>query len=69
MEPGWRGGLLGVYRDVEHSWREMLSSRSQKGKMRWEEFLAIKRRYPLQRPQLSLPSTRLKQYAVLCIIV
>ena len=26
---------------------------------------AIKRRYPLQRPKLSLPSTRLKQYAVL----
>ena len=69
MEPGWRGGLLGVSRDVERSWRAMRSSRSQQGKMRWEGFLAIKRRYPFQRPQLSLPSTRLKQYTVLCIIV
>jgi hypothetical protein len=50
---------------VEHYWREMLSSRSQKGKVRWEVFLAIKRKYPLQRPKLSLPYTRLKQYAVL----
>src|SRR6266699_7346182 len=40
-------------------------SRSQKGKVRWEVFLAIKRKYPLQRPKLSLPYTRLKQYAVL----
>ena len=59
------GSLLGVYRHVERYWREMLSSRSQKGKVRWEVFLAIKRRYPLQRPKLSLPYTRLKQYAVL----
>jgi hypothetical protein len=57
--------VLGVYRHVERYWREMLSSRSQKGKIRWEVFLAIKQRYPLQRPQLSLPYTRLKQYAVL----
>ena len=59
------GSLLGVYRHVERYWREMLSSRSQKGKVRWEVFLAIKRKYPLQRPKLSLPYTRLKQYAVL----
>jgi hypothetical protein len=59
------GSLLGVYRHVERYWRTMLSSRSQKGKVRWERFLAIKRKYPLQRPQLSLPYTRLKQYAVL----
>jgi len=59
------GSLLGVYRHVERSWRTMLSSRSQKGYVRWEAFVAIKRRYPLQRPKLSLPYTRLKQYAVL----
>jgi|RhiMethySRZTD1v2_1073278.scaffolds.fasta_scaffold395776_1 RNA-directed DNA polymerase len=59
------GSLLGVYRHVERYWREMLSSRSQKGKVRWEVFLAIKRKYPLQRPKLSLPYMRLKQYAVL----
>ena len=63
------GSLLGVYRHVERYWRTMLSSRSQKGNGRWEAFLAIKRRYPLQRPKLSLPYTRLKHYAVLCISV
>jgi len=49
------GSLLGVYRHVERSWRAMLSSRSQQGTGRWEVFLAIKRKYPLQRPKLSLP--------------
>jgi len=57
------GSLLGVSRHVERSWRTMRSSRSQKGHVRWEVCLAIKRRYPLQRPKLSLPYTRLKQYA------
>ena len=59
------GSRLGVYRPVERYWREMLNSRSQKGKVRWEVFLAIKRKYPLQRPKLSLLYSRLKQYAVL----
>jgi RNA-directed DNA polymerase len=59
------GSLLRVYRNVERYWRKMLSSRSQKGKVRWEVFLNIKRTYPLQRPKLQLPYRRLKQYAVL----
>ena len=59
------GSLLGVYRPGERSWREMRSRRSQQGKVRWEVFLAIKRRDPLQRPKLRLPYTRLKQDAVL----
>jgi hypothetical protein len=59
------GSLLGVYRHVERDWRTMLSSRSQKGHVRWEAFVAIKRRHPRQRPKLSLPYTRLQQYAVL----
>jgi RNA-directed DNA polymerase len=59
------GSLLRVYRNVERYWRKMLSSRSQKGKVRWEVFLNIKRTYPLQRPKLHLPYRRLKQYAVL----
>ena len=63
------GRLLGVYRHVERSWRQMLRSRRQKGTVRWEVCLAIKRRYPLQRPKRSRPYTRLKQYAVLCIIL
>jgi len=38
------GSLLGVYRHVERYWRTMLSSRSQKGYVRWKAFVAIKRR-------------------------
>ena len=63
------GSLLGVSRHVERYWRPMLRSRSQKGHVRGEAFLAIKRRYPLQRPKLSLPYTRMKHSAVLCISV
>src|SRR5919109_4290834 len=37
------GSLLRVYRNVERYWRKMLSSRGQKGKVRWEVFLEIKR--------------------------
>ena len=59
------GSLLGVSRHVERSGRTMLRSRSQKGHVRWEACLAIKRRDLLQRPKRSLPYTRLKQYAVL----
>lgn len=46
------GSLQRVYRSIEHYWRKMLSSRSQKGKVRWEVFLKIKRTYPLQLPKL-----------------
>jgi RNA-directed DNA polymerase len=59
------GSLQRVYRSIERYWRKMLSSRSQKGKVRWEVFLKIKRTYPLQLPKLSLPYARLKQFAVL----
>jgi RNA-directed DNA polymerase len=57
--------LLRVYRNVERYWRAMLSSRSQKGGLRWDVFVAIKDTYPLQRPKLYLPYVQLKQYAVL----
>ena len=59
------GSLLGGYRHGARSWRTMRSRRSQKGGVRWEAFLAIKRRDPLQRPKLRQPYPRLKQYAVL----
>ena len=59
------GSLHRVYRRVERYWREMLSRRSRKGRVRWEVFFAIKHTYPLQRPKLYLPYVRLKQYAVL----
>ena len=57
--------LQRVYRSVERSWRKMRSSRSQKGKGRWEVFVHITHPSPLQRPKRSLPYTRVKQYAVL----
>jgi hypothetical protein len=59
------GSLQRLYDNVERYWRKMLSSRSQKGKVRWEVFQQIKNTYPLSHPKLSLPYTRLKQYAVL----
>ena len=40
------GARLGISRHVERYWRAMLRSRSQKGKVHWEVFLTIKRRYP-----------------------
>lgn len=57
--------LLRVYRNVERYWRKMLSSRSRKGKVSWEQFNQLKERYPLQRPKLYLPYSRLGHYVVL----
>jgi len=58
------GSLQRLYDNVERYWRKMLSSRSQKGSVRWDVFQRIKNTYPLQHPKLSLPYARLKQYAV-----
>ena len=57
--------LQKVYRFVEHYWRRMLCSRSRSGKIPWQIFHQIKKRYPLQRPKLVLPYERLQQLAVL----
>jgi len=57
--------LQRLYANVERYWRRMLSSRSRKGLIRWDTFQQIKRAYPLQRPKLFLPYTRIKSYAVL----
>lgn len=57
--------LQRLYANVERYWRSMLSSRSRKGLIRWDTFQQIKRAYPLQRPKLLLPYTRIKRYAVL----
>jgi hypothetical protein len=55
--------LCGRPRATPHT---VLRSRSQRGKVRWEVFLAIKRTCLLQRPKLSVPYRRLKQYATFC---
>ena len=57
--------LQRVHENVMRYWRKMLSSRSQKGKVRWEVFKRILATYPLQRPKLYVPYSRLKQYVVL----
>jgi hypothetical protein len=51
--------------NVERSWRRLLSRRSRTGLIRWDTFQQITRAYPLQRPKLFLPYTRIKSSAVL----
>jgi RNA-directed DNA polymerase len=57
--------LQRLYANVERYWRQMLSSRSRTGMIRGDVFQQITRAYPLQRPKLFLPYTRIKSYAVL----
>jgi hypothetical protein len=57
--------LQRLYDNVERYWRTMLSRRNRKGMIGWDVFQQIKRVYPLQRPKLFLPYTRIKSYAVL----
>ena len=57
--------LQRLYANVERYWRSMLRSRSRKGLIRWDIFQQMKCAYPLQRPKLFLPYTRIKSYAVL----
>ena len=57
--------LLQVYRAVERYWHKMLCSRSWESYMPWEVFAKVKARFPLLRPKILLPYTRLRDYAVL----
>lgn len=57
--------LLKVYQATEKYWRRMLSSRSQKSYVTWEEFLKIKTLFPLSRPKIFIPYNRLKTYVML----
>lgn len=54
-----------LHRICERCWRRMLSSRSQRGKVTWEKFHTIKQSFPLCRPRLYVPYTRMKALAVL----
>ena len=56
--------LIKVYKEAEKYWRRMLSRRSQKSRT-WEEFLEIKKLFPLMRPKIFIPYNRLKTYAML----
>jgi RNA-directed DNA polymerase len=54
-----------IYNITERYWKRMLSSRSQKSYITWEKFNNIKTTFPLERPKLSIPYSKLKVYAKL----
>jgi len=53
-----------VERYAKKQWREMLSRRSQKGKMPWPRYNEILKVYPIARPKLSIPYSDQPQYVV-----
>ena len=57
--------LSKIYRKAEGLWRKMLSRRSQKSYVTWEEFSRIKERFPFVRPSLKVPYERMKALAIL----
>ena len=57
--------LQHVARAVERYWRQMLSSRSRAGFVRWEVFNRIQLHFPLQRPKLALRYREFQSLAVL----
>ncbi|QQE81453.1 reverse transcriptase domain-containing protein [Alicyclobacillus sp. SO9] len=57
--------LIKVYVAVEKYWRKMLSSRSQKSRVTWEEFKRIQELFPLVRPKIFIPYSQMKMYAML----
>jgi len=57
--------LFKIYGFTERYWRRMLSSRSQKSYITWERFQFLKTLFPLQRPKLFIPYTRMKSLTVL----
>ena len=54
-----------LHRTCERCWRRMLSSRSQRGNVTWEAFQKIIESFPLCRPRLYVPYSRMKSLAVL----
>ena len=57
--------LIRIYRCTEKRWKKMLSSRSQKSYVTWEKFNKLKELYPILKPRLSIPYTRMQRLAVL----
>lgn len=57
--------LLKVYRRTERIWVKMLSSRSWRGRVKWEKYHEIKKSYPILRPKLHIPFEKMGQYAML----
>lgn len=57
--------LYKLYRAIEWYWHKMLNSRCWKDKISWDKFHELRARFPLLRPELSIPYNRLKMYAML----
>ncbi len=54
-----------VYAAAATYWRKVLSRRSQKSYVTWEEYRRIRTLFPLKRPKIFIPYNRLKTYAKL----
>jgi RNA-directed DNA polymerase len=57
--------LQKIHRFVERYWRKMLGSRNREGRVTWKVFFKILTLFPLQRPKLVLPYSKLQAIAVL----
>lgn len=57
--------LFKIYRFTERYWHKMLCSRSRKSYIPWTKFQFLKQVFPLQRPKISVPYSRMKSLAVL----
>lgn len=57
--------LVKVYQASVIYWRRMLSSRSQKSYVSWEQFHELRMKFPLLRPKIFIPYERVRSYALL----
>ncbi len=57
--------LIKVHRFTIRYWHKMLSSRSQKGYLKWGNYVKLLSEYPLQKPKIFVPYTRMNELAVL----
>ncbi|MEK4007726.1 hypothetical protein [Paenibacillus sp. FSL H3-0333] len=57
--------LSKVYATTVTYWRKVLSRRSRKSYVTWEEYQRLRSLFPLMRPKIFIPYQRLKTYAML----
>jgi len=57
--------LVKVYNKVKRFLKKMLGSRSWKGRVTWELFDRIMKKYPILRPYIKIPFTEFNKYAML----
>ena len=62
---GNSGSLERLHRLTVRYWRKMLSSRSQKGRLNWQKYNNILKLFPLPRPRLYIPYSRMDRLACL----